>query len=177
MARGRGRWVPPGAKITGHSDYNSAVDPTSSLVTDVRAYAALSARLAEPDADRAALLAEHGLDEDGWDALDDLWIARLSEAADAAGDEDRVPPLVQEHAEAFARAQAERASAGAPLSFERFVEITLEIQRAGADVKYVLSRNATTLHDYLRAEQHWLREMMDDAALQARFHKAMDRGG
>jgi len=45
------------------------------LTTDVRAYAALSARLAEPDADRAALLAEHGLDEDGWDELDDVWQA------------------------------------------------------------------------------------------------------
>jgi hypothetical protein len=152
----------------------ASVEPKLDLAIDVQAYAALSARLAEPDADRDALLAEHGLDEDGWDELDDAWQARLSEDADATGEQDAVPPLVKEHAEAFARAQAERVSAGEPLSFERFIQITHDIQRAGSDVKYVLQKNGTTLHEYLRAEQHWLRRMMDDAALQARFHKAMD---
>lgn len=144
------------------------------LTTDVRAYAALSARLAEPDADRAALLAEHGLDEDGWDELDDVWQARLGEAEDAMGDEQSVPPLVKEHAEAFAQAQAARVSPGAPLSIERFIEITLDIQR-GQDIQHVLKRNATTLHDYLRAQQHWLKKMMEDAQLAAKFERAMGR--
>jgi hypothetical protein len=141
---------------------------------DVKAYAALSARLAEPDADRAALLGEHGLDEDGWEEIDDAWQARLSEAADAIGDEDALPPLVQEHAEAFARAQAERAAAGAPLTLERFIEITLDIKR-GHDVQHALKRNGTSLQDYLRAEQHWLKKMMENPSLQAQFHKAMER--
>lgn len=144
------------------------------LSTDVRAYAALSARLAEPGADRDALLAEHGLTEDAWDEIDDAWQARLSEAIDAMGDADAVPPLVQEHAEAFAKAQAERVTPGDPLPFERFVAVTLDVQRAH-DVEHVLQRNGTTLHDYLRAQQHWLKVMMDDAALTARFHQAMAR--
>jgi hypothetical protein len=91
------------------------------------------------------------------------------------GDADTVPPLVKEHADAFAEEQAARVSAGAPLTFERFVEVTHDIQR-GQDIQHVLNRNGTTLHDYLRAEQHWLKRMMDDAELQARFHEAMHRG-
>lgn len=150
------------------------MDPRTTLRMDVRAYAALSARLAEPDADRAALLAEHGLDEDGWDEIDDAWQARLSEAVDAMGDEESVPLLVKEHADAFAEAQAARVSPGEPLSLERFVEVTLDIQR-GQDIQHVLKRNGTTLHDYLRAQQHWLKKMMDDAALAARFQRAMER--
>lgn len=150
------------------------MDPRLVLTTDVRAYAGLAVRLAEPDADRTELLATQGLDEDSWDEIDDAWQARLSEAVDAMGDVDTVPPLVQEHAEAFAKAQAERVSGGAPLTFERFIEVTVEIQR-GHDIQHVLKRNGTTLHDYLRAEHHWLKQMMDDAALQTRFHRAMER--
>ena len=131
-------------------------------------------RLAEPDADRDAILAERGFTEDDWEQIDDAWQERLSEAVDAMGDADAVPPLVQEHSEAFAKAQAERVSPGAPLDLERFIAITLDIQR-GHEVQYALKRNGTTLHDYLRAEQHWLKRMMDDAALQARFHEAMHR--
>jgi hypothetical protein len=150
------------------------VDPRLLLETDVRAYAVLAVRLAEPDADRSALLAAQGLDEDSWDRLDDVWQERLSAAIEAMGDSDAVPPLVKEHADAFAQEQAARVSAGAPLTFERFIEVTHEIQR-GHDIQHVLKRNGTTLHDYLRAEQHWLTRMMDDADLQARFHRAMDR--
>lgn len=152
------------------------MDPRHLLATDVRAYATLAVRLAEPDADRASLLAEHGLDEDTWDALDDTWQERLSAAIDEIGEADSMPLLVKEHADAFAAAQAERVRPGPPLTFERFIEITHEIQR-GHDIQHVLKRNSTTLHDYLRAEQHWLRAMMQDADLEARFHRAMARRG
>lgn len=150
------------------------MDLAGDLTTDVRAYAVLAVELAQPDADRDAILARHGLDEEAWDALDDAWQSRLSDAVEAMGEADDVPPLVQQHAEAFAKAQAERVSVGAPLAFERFIEITLDIQR-GKDVEHAMKRNGTTLHDYLRAQQHWLKQMMDDGALQQRFHKAMDR--
>lgn len=152
------------------------MDSRLELTSDVRAYAELSVILAEPDADRVALLAERGLDEDAWDEIDDLWQTRLSEAIEVLGEVDTVPPLVQEHAEAFAKVQAARVATGAPLSFERFIEVTRELQR-GHDIQHVLKRNGTTLHDYLRAEQHWLKQMMNDPALQARFHQAMQRRG
>jgi len=161
------RAAPDPASIAG-------VEPRHLLATDVRAYATLAVRLAEPDCDRAAILAENDLDEDAWDALDDQWQARLSAAVDEIGEDDSVPLLVKEHADAFAAAQAARVRPGPPLSFERFVEITHEIQR-GHDIQHVLKRSGTTLHDYLRAEQHWLHVMMDDPALQERFHRAMSR--
>lgn len=150
------------------------MDPRQLLDTDVRAYAVLSARLSEPDSDRATLLAEHGLDEEAWDQLDDAWQERLSAAIDEMGDSETVPPLVKDHADAFAAEQAALAAAREPMPFDRFIEITQDIRR-GHESQHVMKRNATTLHDYLRAQQHWLKRMMDDPDLQARFHKAMGR--
>lgn len=150
------------------------MDPLTTLQVDVRAYAKLSVRLAEPGADRDAILAEVGLDEESWEQLDDAWQARLSEATELIGDEESVPPLVKEHADAFAEAQAERASLVPTLSFDRFIEVTLEIQR-GQEPQHVLKRTGTTLHDYLRAQQHWLKEMMSDPVKAARFERAVGR--
>ncbi len=161
-------------RSAGSSDRLSFVSPKDLLRTDVRAYAELSARLAQPSADRDVLLAEHGTSEDEWDEIDDVWQARLSEAVDAIGDSDVVPPLVNEHAEAFAKAQAMYVNANAPMEFEAFIALTLEIQR-GQEVQHVLKRNGTDLHEYLRAQRFWLTRMMEDPAMQARFHHAMHR--
>ena len=48
------------------------------LDADVKAYAALAAALAHA-ADRGAVLDEHGLDEDGWEALEERWSERLAD--------------------------------------------------------------------------------------------------
>jgi hypothetical protein len=138
---------------------------------DVEAYATLAARLADPSADRAALLAEHGLDEAGWEALDDAWQARLEEADEDDGEEEvGVPPLVAAFAETFARVQ--RARAKSELSFERFVEAARAMKR-GPDVATVLSRLEMTLEDYLSAQQRWTAAMLEDEELMARFQRAM----
>ncbi len=135
-------------------------------MNDVAAYAALSAELADPRVDRAALLAARGLDEDGWDALDEAWQARLSEADE--GDGDEVPPLIAAHAEAFARAQ--RARAGAALPFDRFAEAVRELRR-GTDLSTALKRLDLSLEAYLAAQAHWTREMLADEALAERFRR------
>lgn len=135
---------------------------------DIEAYAALAASLADPAADRAALLAAHGLDEDAWDALDDTWQARLS-AADEA-DTDGVPPLVAAYAEAFARAQRERAQSA--LSFERFIEVARAMQR-GTDLATVLRRLDVSLLDFLSAQRRFTEAMLADEALAERFRRAM----
>jgi hypothetical protein len=137
------------------------------LENDVEAYAALSAALADPRADRGALLAARGLDEDAWDAIDDAWLARLSAADD---NDDGVPPLVAAHAEAFARAQ--RARAGEVLPFERFAAAARQLAR-GTDLATALERLDLTLDAYLAAQAHWTREMLADDALAARFRKAL----
>ncbi|WP_437553003.1 hypothetical protein WME95_17420 [Sorangium sp. So ce327] len=147
-------------------------DPPQSAqnVDDVEAYATLAAQLADPSADRAALLAAHGLDEAGWEALDDAWQARLSEADDDDGEEVGVPPLVVAYAETFARVQ--RARAKSELSFERFLEAARGLKR-GTDMATVLSRLDLTLEDYLSAQQRWTAAMLEDEALMARFQRAM----
>jgi hypothetical protein len=66
----------------------------SDLSNDLEAYAALAVALADPRGDRAALLAAHGLDEEAWEAIDDAWQARVSEAG-AEGDlAEGVPPFI-----------------------------------------------------------------------------------
>ncbi|WP_437593396.1 hypothetical protein [Sorangium sp. So ce1000] len=139
-------------------------------VDDVEGYATLSARLADPSADRAALLAAHGLDEDSWEALDDAWQARLSEADEDDDEEVGVPPLVAAFAETFARVQ--RARSKGELSFERFLEAARAMKR-GTDMATVLSRLDLTLEDYLSAQQRWTAAMLEDEALMARFQRAM----
>jgi len=135
---------------------------------DVSAYAALAAALAAPGADRAALLSEHGLDEEAWDALDDAWQSRLSEAQ---GDDDLgVPALLTAYAEAFSRAQRERSPA--LLSFERFLEAAREMKR-GSDMATLLKRLDISLEAYLRAQAHWTAKMLEDDELAARFQRAM----
>lgn len=137
---------------------------------DVEVYATLSARLADPGADRAALLAEHGLDEASWEALDDAWQARIEEADEDDGEEVGVPPLVAAFAETFARVQRSRAKS--ELSFERFLEAARAMKR-GTDMATVLSRLDLTLEDYLSAQQRWTAAMLEDDELMARFQRAM----
>ncbi|MGK4005425.1 hypothetical protein WMF31_22545 [Sorangium sp. So ce1036] len=137
---------------------------------DVEAFATLAAQLADPSADRAALLAEHGLDEERWEALDDAWQARFSEADGDDGDDVGVPPLVAAFAETFARVQ--RARARSALSFERFLEAARAMKR-GTDMATVLGRLDLTLEDYLSAQQRWTAAMLEDEELMARFQRAM----
>jgi hypothetical protein len=136
----------------------------------VEAYAALLATLADPAVDRAEALFAHGLDEDSWEAIDAEWQRRLSAAADAATEDEPAPPLLLAFAEAFASAQ--RAGARTVLSFERYLEVTRVIGRGGA-VGEEMKRLQVTLAEYLRAHEHWMREMAADPALSERFTRAI----
>jgi hypothetical protein len=137
---------------------------------DVVAYARLSATLAQPDVNREALLAEHGLDEDGWQAIEDAWMERLARAENAHGDRDGVPPLVLAHANAFATAQRELA--GDLLAFERYVEITRALQR-GRDIAAVLERFSIDLATYLNSHQHWTLKLATDPGLAEAFQRGI----
>jgi hypothetical protein len=154
------------------------------LAVDLAVYAALAAELADATADRAAALARHGLDEDGWEAIDDAWQARLSACADD-DDGDGVPALVLAHAEAFGRAHRARAGeglgvtlgaggvvVGGVLSFERFLELARAMKR-GTDLAMLLRRMGVRLEDYLAAQAHWTARMLEDEALAERFRQAL----
>jgi hypothetical protein len=142
------------------------------LRRDLDAYATLAARLADQGADRGALLAQHGLDEDGWEALDDAWQARIF-APEEDGD-DGIPPLIAAYSDAFARAQ--RARSGREVTFERFVDATLAL-REGTEMTVVLARLGVTLDEFLAAQMHWTEAMLADDELAARFTRAMEQRG
>ena len=133
---------------------------------DVAEYAALSATLAEPSCDRAAVLATHGLNEEGYAALDRHFQDRMSRAMD--DDHDGVPPLVAAYAEAFERARAALRRDQDVISIERYADATREIQRRG-DPLPALSRVGISLEQFIRANEHWTRRMLEDPALLARF--------
>jgi hypothetical protein len=137
---------------------------------DVAEYAELCAVLADPTADRAVALAQRGLDEEGWAALDRLFQDRLSRAMDA--ESDGVPPLVAAYAEAFARARADLQKDRGVISIERFADATRVIQRRG-DPLPALARVGVSLEDFLRANEHWTRRMLEDPALLARYRSRL----
>src|SRR5690606_6445496 len=130
-------------------------------------YARLRARLAAVGADRAALLAERGLDEERWEPIDERWQDRLSEALDVEGDD--VPELVVRYAAAFAEGQR---TTGDVALLERFAQCTRAL-RGARDPRHALERLGMPLTDYLRANQHWAPLLARDPALQARFRAAM----
>jgi hypothetical protein len=133
---------------------------------DIRAYATLAATLAAGDRPREQILAAHGLDEAGWEALDRFHQEQLSRALD--DDRDGVPPLVAAYAESFAAARARSTRAATLLSIERFGDATREIRRTG-DPTAALARLGISLDDFLRANEHWTARMMTDADLLRRF--------
>ena len=135
---------------------------------DVARYAELAVALAVAD-DRDAVLAEHDLDEEAFGALEDRWLAALSEAEDEAG--DGIPPLLQRFAEAVSEAQRRHATDDV-MPLERYALITRAIGR-GHEVAQVLERHRLSLADYLRSHQHWTLKMVKDASLAARFTRLM----
>jgi hypothetical protein len=137
---------------------------------DLPAYATLAANLADPAGDRAAELRAHGLDEDGWTEVDRLWQERLSRAMDDDG--DGVPPLIAAYAEAFERARAAQAGARSVISVERFADAIREIQRRG-DPQAALTRLGLTLEQFIRANEHWTRRMLDDASVLERYRRRL----
>jgi hypothetical protein len=140
------------------------------LRTDLHAYVALAAELSDARVDRGAALAARGMDEDDWEAIDDAWQTRLSEAeAEGAAGSD-IPPLVAAHAEAFSRAQLSRTREVLP--FERFVIAARELGRGG-DLASTLRRLDLTLDTYLAAQAHWTARMLEDEELSARFERAL----
>lgn len=137
---------------------------------DVTEYATLAAILADPSCDRDAILGARGLDEDAWNEIDRAFQDRMAQAME--DERDGVPPLIVAFAEAFERARAATRRTESVISIERFAEATREIQRRG-DPAAALAHVGVTLEDFLRANEHWTRRMLEDPALLARFREKL----
>lgn len=137
---------------------------------DLDAYTSLAVELSDPEANRDALLAGHGLDEDGWQALEEHWATKLEADEQAFGDAEGVPPLLLAYGQAFGRAQARQA--GAIMPFEQYAQITRELAR-GRDVPSVLKRYSISLPTYLHSHHHWTIELAGDIELAKRLTKLL----
>src|SRR5262249_55900028 len=109
---------------------------------------------------------ERGLDETSWGAIDREFQDRMSRALDE--DSDGVPAIIARYAEAFERARRALRQDREILSIERFGDATREIRRLG-DPMAALGALGISLADFLRANEHWTRRMLEDPALLQRF--------
>jgi hypothetical protein len=138
----------------------------------VEAYATILATLARPDADRERILATHGLTEEEWDAIDEEWQTKLSEATAAdLGENEVIPPLVADFAQAFAKAQAAQAGGGV-LSFEKYVEAARALSQP--EPMAALQAVGVTFAQFVKAQQHWLQAISEDEALREKLERALN---
>jgi hypothetical protein len=142
----------------------SADDAADDL--DIEAYALLQMRLGRGD--RASVLAEHGLTEDAYEALDERVQSALSRAIDES-DEAGVPPLIARYDAALKKAHE---GLEPPLDLERFAEATL-VMRRGGDPTKALAKIGIALHDYFRSSPIWAMRLSKDDALARRFAELM----
>ena len=146
------------------ADQNADADADALLELDT--YAALRARLAVDGVDRNLLLSEKGLDEEGWERIDELWQQRFSDDLEQ-GQED-VPASVLRYSEVFAATQ--RDAPAELLSLELFATCTRKLQRS-RDPKLALEKLGVTLSQFLKANQHWAAWMATDKQNAERFHR------
>ncbi len=144
--------------------------PRGESDVDVETYATIVVELCDDRRPREAVLAERGLDETSWAAVDARWQDRLSRAMDAEG--DGVPAIVLQYADAFTRARAAARRGDAVLSVERFAEATREIQR-GSDPHAALAKLGITLAQFLAANEVWTRRMVAEPDVLERFQRAL----
>ena len=133
------------------------------------AYARLTVALARAGSKRDAVLALHGLDENRWQAIDDLWQARLSDALEAGTDEVPVQPFLEQFSRAMDRAQSDDSQV---MSLERFADATRAVSRGG-DVSKALEHLGLTPDDYLHANHYWMQRMAQDDELAETFRRAL----
>ena len=137
---------------------------------DGEAYASLMAELAAAGETRADVLAQRGLDEARWDAIDTAFQHRLSEAVDT--EDDGVPEILARYAAAYEKAQ----SVFSPLiSIEDLARVTRVFSATG-DLRAALSRAGVQLSDFLRGSQHWSRRMAEDPESARAFEAALREG-
>lgn len=138
----------------------------------IEAYAQVMAKLASTGDAREEILAHHGLDEARWEAIDNYWQARLSEAMEQEPDDDSIPEIISMYAAAYEGAQRSMAS---PISLDQFAMVTRLLDASG-DVRASLSKVGVTLADYVRGSEHWTRQLAKDPDLERRFHDVVRNG-
>jgi len=137
----------------------------------IEEYAQVMAELASAGDARRQILAQHGLDEARWEAIDAHWQTQLSEAMDQE-DADGVPEILSRYTAAYEAAQR---SIAPPISLDQFAMVTRLLDTSD-DVRASLAKVGVTLADYVRGSEHWTRQLAGDPELARHFHDLL-RGG
>jgi hypothetical protein len=145
--------------------------PMTSLRIDVKTYASIAEELSRDGADRAAILASHGLDEDDWTTIEAHWQERLSTSMDGELETQGVPELLSQYSAAFAKAQQAQGQ-GEVISLERFAEATRVIAHM-RDAQQALAQIGMPLSQFLAANQKWCIKMAMDPELAEKFRKIL----
>lgn len=135
---------------------------------DIEAYAVLQLRLAAED--REAVLREHGLSEEAFDALDARAQAALSAALDdpsldVEGPGVTLPPIVARYDAALRKASE---GLEPPLTLERFAEATVLLRSATDPIKALAARGMG-FPEYQRSSAIWAARLSKDDVLARRF--------
>ncbi len=138
-------------------------------VIPLETYAEISARVAAAPEHQLSILAAHALTEHDFEAAAEYWEAELEKAATQHGDQDGVPPLLIQYAEAFARAQRQDTD----VSLERFAAIVRGLSR-GAQLGSLLTEHGLALGQFMDAQRHWTARLSKDAALAERFSQLLN---
>lgn len=138
---------------------------------DIETYAIIASQLAR-GADRAALLAEHGLDEAALERLEERALAEMSGAdGDGAGG---VPAPI-ERFDAVLRATAARSTKEIP-SLEDFARAFV-IAQEGGKVHERLQERGLSIELLLRASAHYTPRLASEPELAGRFRALCSRSG
>lgn len=138
---------------------------------DVAMYGTISALLNEEGADREAILKEHGLDEETWEAAEKECSQQISDAMEADVELTGVPEALTSFSNAYVLAQQGRKST--ILSLEGFAAATKAIS-GSRDIPGTLAQHGLTLQQFLQANEHWTHRMISDPTLAEKFRKMFE---
>lgn len=133
-------------------------------------YAALLVRLPEEPPERARVLAEHGLDEQSWEELDQRYQAEL-DAAMQVGEGANVPALLSR----FSAALGDGVSAleAPPLELEPYARFTRGLQ-LGRDPQKLVEAEGVSMRVYMDAHLYWTPRLARDPGLSERFRHLLE---
>ncbi|MGK3983619.1 hypothetical protein WME99_11325 [Sorangium sp. So ce136] len=157
---------PPLPQLPGGPDPTQPVPRSPVEGVDLDTYARISAELAETPADRATILASHGLDEMRWMDVEMTWLLRVATAALQSD-----LSLGEDLDRAYTAAQVELGSPGPTLALEEYARLAARIE-AGEPPSSVLARARLSLASYARLQRAWTLRLAADPAL-ARTYREM----
>lgn len=154
---------PPIVQLPGGPDPTQPVPRTPVLGLDIAGYARVAVAVAERPTARAAVLAEHGLDDARWMQIEQTWLLRV---AAAALQHDLT--LGQELDQAYTEAQSALGPTEPTRTLPEYAALTARIER-GEPTPLVISSARLSLADWIRLTRAWTTRLAQDPALSTTF--------